>query len=76
MKSYNKIALLAAGLFLATSCDVNDPFADKMDIGQVLPTTSWELSSTVCKAGEEARSWQSTTPLPRMHLSTTAKYGQ
>ena len=54
MKSYNKIALLAAGLFLATSCDVNDPFADKMDIGQVLPTTSWELSSTVCKAGEEA----------------------
>ena len=54
MKLYNKIALLAAGLILCTSCDVNDPFADKMEIGQILPTTSWELASTVCKAGDEA----------------------
>ena len=45
---------MAAGLILCTSCDVNDPFADKMEIGQILPTTSWELASTVCKAGDEA----------------------
>ena len=54
MKPYSKIALITASLLLATSCDVNDPFADKMELGQVLPTTSWELSSTVCKAGDEA----------------------
>ena len=54
MKPYSKIALITAGLLLATSCEVNDPFADKMELGQVLPTTSWELSSTVCKAGDEA----------------------
>ena len=36
-----------------TSCAVNDPFADTMEIGQVVPTVSWELSSAVCKAGGE-----------------------
>lgn len=54
MKLYNKLALIAAGLTLVSSCSVNDPFADKMELGQVLPTVSWELSSTVCKAGDEA----------------------
>ncbi|MGM9804334.1 MAG: hypothetical protein ACI308_09185 [Muribaculaceae bacterium] len=54
MKPYNKILLLAAGMLMAASCDVHDPFADKMEIGQVLPTVSWELSSTVCKAGDNA----------------------
>lgn len=54
MKLYNKIGLFAAGTFLLASCAVNDPIADKMEIGQVLPTVSWELSSSVCKAGAEA----------------------
>lgn len=39
---------------MATSCAVNDPFADMMEMGQVVPTVSWELSSTVCKAGNDA----------------------
>jgi len=50
MKIFNilgSISLLAA---LATSCAVHDPFADNMDIGQVVPTVSWELSD-VAKAG-------------------------
>ena len=55
MKLYSKIALFAAGVMAASSCSVNDPFADNMEIGQVLPTVSWELSSTVCKAGDEAK---------------------
>lgn len=54
MKLYNKIGLFAAGAMMMASCAVNDPFADKMEIGQVLPTVSWELSSGVCKAGNEA----------------------
>lgn len=54
MKLYNKIGLVATGAFLMASCAVNDPFADNMELGQVLPTVSWELSSSVCKAGNEA----------------------
>ena len=54
MKLYNKIGLFAAGALMMTSCAVNDPFADKMQIGEVVPTVSWELSSSVCKAGNEA----------------------
>ena len=54
MKLYNKIGLFAAGALMMTSCAVNDPFADKMEIGQVVPTVTWELASSVCKAGNEA----------------------
>ena len=54
MKLYNKIGLFAAGALMMTSCAVNDPFADKMELGQVVPTVSWELASSVCKAGNEA----------------------
>ncbi len=54
MKIYNKLGIFAAGALLMTSCAVNDPFAENLEIGEVLPTVSWELSSTVCKAGNEA----------------------
>lgn len=54
MKLYNKIGLFAAGAFLMTSCAVNDPFADNMEIGAIVPTVTWELSSSVCQAGNEA----------------------
>lgn len=54
MKLYSKIALFAAGMLAATACSVNDPFADNMELGQVVPTVSWELSSTMCKAGDDA----------------------
>lgn len=44
-------------MFLATmgmmSCAKNDPFADKMEIGQELPNVYWELGSTVAKAGSD-----------------------
>ncbi len=54
MKLYNKIGLFAAGAFLMTSCAVNDPFADNMEIGEIVPTVTWELNSSVCPAGNEA----------------------
>ena len=44
-------AALATGLM--TSCAVHDPFADNMELGQVLPTVSWELGSSNVKAGAE-----------------------
>ena len=50
MKIFNILGSLALLVALTTSCAVNDPFADKMDIGQVVPTVSWELSD-VAKAG-------------------------
>ncbi len=41
---------MALLVILTTACAVNDPFADNMEIGQVVPTVSWELSD-VAKAG-------------------------
>ena len=40
------IALLS----LATSCGVHDPFADNMELGQTVPTVTWDFS-VVAKAG-------------------------
>ena len=54
MKVYNKLGFFAAGALLLASCAVNDPLMDKMEAGQVVPTVSWELASSVCKAGNEA----------------------
>ena len=54
MKIYNKLGLFAAATLLMTSCAVNDPLMDKMEPGEVVPTVTWELASTVCKAGNEA----------------------
>lgn len=54
MKLYNKIGIFAAGALLLSSCAVNDPFANNMEIGAVVPTVTWELSSSVCTAGNEA----------------------
>lgn len=53
MKIYNKLAIVATSLLAMTSCGVHDPFADNMDLGQIVPTVSWELGSTVAKAGSE-----------------------
>lgn len=52
MKTIKIIAALCFAAGMATSCAVHDPFADKMDIGQVVPTVTWELGSTVAKSGE------------------------
>ena len=35
---------------MMTACEVHDPFADNMEMGQIVPTVSWELSD-VAKAG-------------------------
>ena len=53
MKIYNKLAIVAASLVAMSSCGVHDPFADYMELGQVLPTVSWELGSSVAKAGSD-----------------------
>lgn len=54
MKIYNKIGIFAAAALLTASCAVNDPLADQMEMGKVVPTVSWELNSSVCKAGNDA----------------------
>ena len=54
MKVYNKLGFFAVGALLMSSCAVNDPLMDKMEAGQVVPTVSWELASSVCKAGDNA----------------------
>lgn len=54
MKIYNKLGLFAAVALFSASCAVNDPFADNMEMGEVVPTVSWELNSAVCKAGNDA----------------------
>lgn len=53
MKIYNKLAIVATSLLAMTSCGVHDPFADNMDLGQILPTVSWELGSTIATAGND-----------------------
>lgn len=54
MKITNILASLAVITAMMTSCAVHDPFADRMEIGQVLPTVDWEQNSTVVKAGSYA----------------------
>ena len=53
MKLYNKIGMIALAVASLTSCAVNDPFDEFMEIGQELPTVSWELGSTLCTAGND-----------------------
>lgn len=50
-KIFGSLALIAA---VSTSCAVHDPFADNMEIGQVLPTVAWEQGSVLVKAGTYA----------------------
>lgn len=53
MKLNYKIGILAIALAgIISSCAKHDPIADIGTLGQQLPTVSWELGSTVCKAGE------------------------
>lgn len=50
-KIFGSLALIAA---VSTSCAVHDPFADNMELGQVLPTVDWEQNSVLVKAGSYA----------------------
>ena len=50
MKILNILGSVAIVAAVVTSCAIHDPFADNMEIGQVVPTVSWELSD-VAKAG-------------------------
>ena len=52
----NKIkwGLAALVALIMSSCAIHDPFADNGELGQVLPTVDWELTSTVVKAGKYA----------------------
>ena len=46
------LSLAAAAAMSLTSCETNDTLGDHMTLGQEVPTCSWEVGSTVCKAGE------------------------
>ncbi|MBQ9585265.1 MAG: hypothetical protein IJR20_04620 [Muribaculaceae bacterium] len=50
MKIFNILGSVAIVAAVMASCAIHDPFADNMEIGQVVPTVSWELSD-VAKAG-------------------------
>lgn len=52
MKLQYKLGLIAAALTVFTSCDQHDPFEEIMEVGQALPTVSWELGGTVATAGD------------------------
>lgn len=51
MKLQYKLGIIALGLVAFTSCEMNDPIADHLDIGQRVPTCYWEVGSTTAKAG-------------------------
>ncbi len=52
MKNVIKITFLLLSLASFTACEVNDPVDDWARIGQQVPHTIWELSSTQVKAGD------------------------
>ena len=53
MKKLNIFLSFAAVAAIAlTSCETNDTLGEHMTLGQEVPTCSWEVGSTVCKAGE------------------------
>lgn len=54
MKINNIIGSAIVLLAALSSCATHDPFGDRMEIGQVLPTVNWELNSTLVKAGNYA----------------------
>ncbi len=54
MNHYKSLALACVAALALTSCAVHDPFADNMEIGQMLPTVDWEQNSVLVKAGNYA----------------------
>ena len=52
MKNITKTTLLLMSIAGLVSCEINDPVDDWARIGQEVPHTVWELSSTKVKAGE------------------------
>lgn len=52
MKNIIKITLLLLSLSGFTACEINDPVDDWARIGQQVPQTIWELSSSKVKAGD------------------------
>lgn len=53
MKMKYKLGTVALALVAMTSCEINDPFNDVMEVGQPVPTVYWSLSSSVGAAGSE-----------------------
>lgn len=53
MKKINIFLSLAAVAAMSmTSCNTDDTLGHVMEVGQEVPACSWEVGSTVCKAGE------------------------
>ncbi len=51
MKLYKLIGSVALSALVLSSCANHDPFANNLEIGQIVPTAYWELNSSTCKAG-------------------------
>ncbi len=54
MKLYKILGILVFVAAATTSCAIHDPFADNMELGQILPTVDWEQNSVLVKAGNYA----------------------
>ena len=52
MKMQYKLLSTAVAVAMMTSCSMHDPYNDIMEVGQSLPTVSWELGSSVATAGD------------------------
>ncbi len=53
MNLYKKSGIFAIALLAFSSCAVHDLFEENLELGQVLPTVTWELGSSVCRAGSD-----------------------
>lgn len=53
MNLYKKSGIFAIALLAFSSCAVHDLFEENLELGQVLPTVTWELGSSVCRAGND-----------------------
>ncbi|MCH5219423.1 MAG: hypothetical protein J1F20_02545 [Muribaculaceae bacterium] len=51
-KSNILLALAAAAVITLPACSTRDTLEEVLIVGQEVPTCSWEVGSTVCKAGE------------------------
>ena len=51
-KSNILLALIAAAAVTLPACSTRDTLGEVLIVGQEVPTCSWEVGSTVCKAGE------------------------
>ena len=52
MKLQYKLGAIALSVVALSSCEMNDPYGDVVEVGQPVPTVSWELGGSVATAGD------------------------